>query len=95
MTKSLSDADRIAAYVAAMTDEDRLRILRQTFPYRYIEVCGYKKEHLLTVFRLMEPISSSNNQRTHTDVFQLADKIYHVTYNEEGMVVEEKIPNDI
>ena len=46
-------------------------------PRRIIE--GVEKEHMLTVFSLIEPTSNSNNQRTWTDVYHHAGKEYHLT----------------
>lgn len=58
---------------------------------------GSEREHMLTVFNLIEPIETSNNQRTWTDVYEHAGKIYHVHYFDmpSDVVVEEVIPDDI
>lgn len=50
-------------------------------PRRIIE--GQEREHLLTVFNLIEPISESNNQRSWTTVYHHAGKEYHFTQGEE------------
>ena len=41
---------------------------------------GEEHNHMLLVLQFLEPISSSNNQRTQTDVYEQAGKIYHVHY---------------
>ena len=46
-------------------------------PRRTIE--GVEKEHMLTVFSLIEPTSNSNNQHTWTTVYHHAGKEYHLT----------------
>lgn len=41
---------------------------------------GVEKEHMLTVFKLIDPISESNNQHAITEVFEYAGKTYNVNY---------------
>lgn len=56
---------------------------------------GEEKEHMLMVFRLIEPVGSSNNQRTWTDVYQHAGKTYHVHYwDKDNTDVEEIIADE-
>lgn len=55
---------------------------------------GQELEHMKTIFRLLEPIESSNNQRSWTDVYEHAGKIYHVHYFEDETVIEEVLPDD-
>ena len=40
---------------------------------------GVEKEHMLTVFRLIKPTDTSNNQHTWTTVYHHAGKEYHLT----------------
>ena len=56
-------------------------------PRRVLE--GDEREHILTVFRLVEPISSSNNQRSFTEEYEHAGKRYDVHYFEDETIVEE------
>lgn len=41
---------------------------------------GPEKEHLLTIFRLIDPVNSSNNQRSFTEIYNHAGKTYMVYY---------------
>lgn len=56
---------------------------------------GLEKEHLLTVFGLIEPTSESNNQRTWTDVYHHAGKEYHLTLGDGFDELTEILPDDI
>ena len=56
---------------------------------------GTEREHMLTVFRLLEPIESTNNQRSFTDVYEHAGKTYHVHYFEGETELEEILPDDL
>jgi hypothetical protein len=62
-------------------------------PRRTLE--GDEREHMLTVLRLIEPISSSNNQRSFTEEYEHAGKKYDVHYFEGETVVEEYLEDDI
>lgn len=55
---------------------------------------GQEKEHLFTVFNLIEPSSESNNQRTWTTVYHHAGKEYHYTQGEGFDELAEIIPDD-
>ena len=48
-----------------------------------------EKEHMLTVFRLLEPSDVSNNQRSFTEEYIHAGKKYDVHYFEDDIIVEE------
>ena len=61
-------------------------------PRRKIE--GTEREHLFTVFRLLEPTESTNNQRSFTDVYEHAGKTYHVHYFEGETELEEILPDE-
>ena len=53
-------------------------------------------DKMLVVFALTEPIETSNNQRTITEVYEHAGKTYHVTYGlEDYPIVEEILEDDI
>ena len=63
-------------------------------PTRKLE--GDEKEHMLTVFRLIDPVESSNNQHSWTDVYEHAGKTYHVhSWSNADEEVEEILPDDI
>ena len=55
---------------------------------------GQERDHMITVFNLIEPIESSNNQRVWTDVYEHAGKIYNVHFFEDETVIEEVLPDD-
>ena len=55
---------------------------------------GQEKEHLFTVFNLIEPTSESNNQRTCTTVYHHADKEYHYTQGDGFDELAEILPDD-
>lgn len=55
---------------------------------------GQERDHMITVFNLIEPVESSNNQRVWTDVYQHAGKTYNVHFFEDETVIEEILPDD-
>jgi hypothetical protein len=57
-------------------------------------ITGQEREHLFTVFNLIEPTSDSNNQRTWTTVYHHAGKEYHYTVGEEFDELVEILPDD-
>jgi len=61
-------------------------------PRRVLE--GQEREHMLTVFRLLEPFETSNNQRSFTEEYRHANKIYHVHYFEGETEVEEILEDE-
>jgi len=78
-----------------MTPDQARAFIRKVMGPARRTIEGIEKEHLLTVFRLIDPISSSNNQRSMTDIYQHADKLYHVHYFENDIEVEELLEDDI
>ena len=78
-----------------MTPDEARALIRKIMgpPRRVLE--GDEREHILTVFRLVEPISSSNNQRSFTEEYEHAGKRYDVHYFEDETIVEEILPDDI
>lgn len=57
-------------------------------------ITGVEKEHMLTVFGLIDPTSESNNQRTWTTVYHHAGKEYHLTFGEGFTELAEILPDD-
>ena len=78
-----------------MTKEEARAFIRKVMgpPKRKLE--GEEKEHMLTVFRLIDPIRSTNNQRSFTDEYVHAGKMYDVHYFEGEVEVEEYLEDDI
>lgn len=61
-------------------------------PKRVLE--GAEREHMLTVFKLIEPVRTTNNQRSFTDEYVHAGKMYDVHYFEGETVVEEYLDEE-
>jgi hypothetical protein len=78
-----------------MNKEAALAFIRKVMGPERRTLAGDEREHLLTVFKLIEPVSSSNNQRSFTDVYEHAGKQYHVHYFDDDIVVEELLKDDI
>lgn len=55
---------------------------------------GDEKEHLLTVFRLIDPTEETNNQRFWTTVYHHAGKEYHLTESEGWDELAEILPDE-
>jgi hypothetical protein len=66
--------------VTPKTKEEARAFLRRIYgpPRRQIE--GQEYIDLMLLMKMIDPISSSNNQRTMTDEYVLGGKRYHVTY---------------
>jgi hypothetical protein len=77
-----------------MTPEEAQAFIRKIMgpPKRVLE--GTEREHMLTVLRLVEPIRSTNNQRSFTDEYVHAGKMYDVHYFEGETVVEEYLDEE-
>ena len=78
-----------------MTVEEAKAFLRRVMGPPRRTLTGEERDHMLTVFALIEPISSSNNQRSWTDVYDHAGKTYHVHFFEDETEIEEILPDDI
>ena len=77
-----------------MTPEEAHAFIRKVMgpPRRVLE--GAEREHMLTVLRLVEPIRSTNNQRSFTDEYVHAGKMYDVHYFDDETVVEEILEDE-
>lgn len=77
-----------------MTPEEAGALIRRVMgpPRRVLE--DNEREHMLTVFRLLEPFETSNNQRSFTEEYRHANKIYHVHYFEDETIVEEILEDE-
>ena len=80
--------------MTARTVEEAKAFIRKVMgpPRRVLE--GAEREHMLTVFRLVEPIKSTNNQRSFTDEYVHAGKMYDVHYFDNEIVVEEIVKDE-
>ena len=77
-----------------MNEQEAKAFIRKIMgpPKRVLE--GDEREHMLTVFRLIEPVRQTNNQRSFTDEYIHAGKMYDVHYFEDEVIVEEYLPDD-
>ncbi len=80
--------------MTARTVEEAKAFIRKVMgpPRRVLE--GAEREHMLTVLRLVEPIRSTNNQRSFTDEYVHAGKMYDVHYFDDETVVEEILEDE-
>ena len=80
--------------MTAKTVEEARALIRQIMgpPRRRLD--GDEKEHMLTVFNLIEPVRVSNNQRSFTEEYEHAGKKYDVHYFEDEVLVEEILPDE-
>ena len=87
-------AKNLIDYVNNMTPEEARVWIRKVMgpPRRVLE--GQERDHMLTVFQLLEPFETSNNQRSFTEEYRHANKVYHVHYFEGETEVEEILPDD-
>jgi hypothetical protein len=76
------------------TQEEALAFLKSIGMKKRRTLLGTEREHMLTLFALITPTESSNNQRTFTDTYHHAGKEYEVTFgfnegDEPDPIVEE------
>ena len=80
--------------VNAKTVEEARAFIRKVMgPDRRV-LEGVEREHMLTVLRLVEPIRTTNNQRSFTDEYIHAGKMYDVHYFDDETVVEEILEDE-
>jgi hypothetical protein len=77
-----------------MTKEEAKAFIRRVMGPTKRTLEGQEKENMLTLFRLIEPIESTNNQRSFTDEYLHAGKTYYVHYFGNNIEVEEVLPDD-
>ena len=77
-----------------MTKEEARAFIRKVMgpPKRTLE--GQEKENMLLLFELIEPVESTNNQRSFTDEYHHAGKTYYVHYFGNEIEVEEVLPDE-
>ena len=83
-------------FIKNMSPEELKVFLRKVMgpPRRTLE--GQEKENVWLMIQLIdEPVSCSNNQRTITEVYQLNQKEYHVTYFDgDDFEIDEMLSDD-
>ena len=81
-------------YFKNMTHEQARVFLRKVMGPEQRIIEGQEREHLLTVFRLLEPTEESNNQRSWTTVYEHAGKTYHLATGDGWDELTEILPDD-
>ena len=77
-----------------MTPEQARAFIRKIMGPPKRVLLGDEREHMLTVFRFLEPVRQSNNQRSFTDEYEHAGKTYYVHYFENEIEVEEVLEDE-
>ena len=69
-----------------MSDKERLDFLKSIGMKQRRLLEGVEREYMLTLFALLEPAETSNNQRTFTETYYHAGKEYELTwgFSDEG-----------
>lgn len=80
---------------AKFTPEEARAWIRKVMGPERRKIEGTEREHMLTVFKLLEPIESTNNQRSWTTVYEHAGKTYHLTTGDGWDELAEILPDDI
>ena len=78
-----------------MTKDEARAFIRKVMGPERRTIEGIEKEHLLTVFRLIDPIGCSDNQISFTEEYIHAGKRYDATYFYGEIIIEEILPDDI
>lgn len=73
--------------------ESKIFIRKIMSPLRRV-LEGREKEQMLTLFRLVDPIHVSNNQRSFTEEYEHAGKKYDIHYFDDEIIIEEIINNE-
>ncbi len=63
-----------------LSKEEAEKLLREIMGPPRRELKGEEYKHTWLILKFIDPVKSSNNQRTFTDVYEHAGKTYHVTY---------------
>ena len=76
------------------TPEEAKAFLRKIMgpPRRVLE--GQERDETLMLLKLVGPVAESNNQRTMTEVYELNNRVYHITYGLEDEPLVEEIEQD-
>jgi hypothetical protein len=84
-------------YISNMSPEEAKAFLRKVMGPNRKRLEGQERENVwLMILMQEEPTSSSNNQRSITEVYIFNQREYHVTYMiEDEPIIEEILPDDI
>lgn len=78
-------------YLNKITKEQAQELLKKVMGPPRRELVGEEYDHTWLILNLLEPVEVSNNQRSITEVYHQAGKIFHVHYftmNEPPMIEE-------
>lgn len=79
-----------------MTKDEARAFIRKVMGPERKRLEGQERDNVWLMMQLVEPTSSSNNQRTATDVYMMNQKEYHVTYMlEDEPIIEEILPDEM
>jgi hypothetical protein len=84
-------------YISNMSPEEAKAFLRKVMGPNRKRLEGQERENVwLMILMQEEPTSSSNNQRSITEVYIFNQREYHVTYMiEDEPIIEEILSDDI
>lgn len=77
-----------------MTVEEARAFIRKIMGPPRRTLIGQERDHMLTIFALIEPVRTTNNQRSFTDEYVHAGKMYDVHYFDDETVVEEVLEDE-
>lgn len=77
-----------------MTKEEARAFIRRVMGPSKRTLEGQEKENMLILFKLIDPVESTNNQRSFTDEYVHAGKTYYVHHFGNDIEVEEVLPDD-
>ncbi len=79
-----------------MTPEEARKYIRKIMGPEHRELEGEEHDHTWLMLQFLDPIRSSNNQRTSTDEYRVGDKNYHVHYglHADGRPMIEEVEDD-
>jgi hypothetical protein len=63
-----------------LTKEEAVAMLRKIMGPPRRELVGEEKSQVWLILQFLEPVEESNNQRSFTEVYHQAGRIYHVHY---------------
>jgi hypothetical protein len=85
--------DNVSNFINNMTPEEAQAFLRKVMgpPRKTLE--GKEREQVLLLLAMMDPYSSSNNQRSWTDCYRIGQTEYQVTtFPGEDVIVDLMLP---
>jgi hypothetical protein len=104
MNKSQSDSNITLSYTntitkerkmtepfKSLTTEQMLEVYKKVMGPARIELVGDEYNEIKSILDNMEPLETSNNQRTITEVYKLARTTYHVHYGIYDYPIIEKL----